>query len=62
MLKPNGVIRAFSGSRTAHRLCKAMLRVGFTNISVEEWLYLNGSESERPIKRKHRVGWLDISP
>ena len=56
VLKPNGVIRAFSGSRTAHRLCKAMLRVGFTNISVEEWLYLNGFPKAKDLS-KENIGW-----
>ena len=56
VLKPNGIIRAFSGSRTAHRLCRAMLRAGFTDICIEEWLYLNGFPKAKDLS-KENIGW-----
>lgn len=56
VLKANGVLRAFSGTRTAHRLCKAMSRVGFHNISVEEWVYLSGFPKAKDLT-KEDIGW-----
>ena len=42
VLKPKGIIKAFSGTRTFHRSVLAMKRVGFVNISINAWFYLNG--------------------
>lgn len=41
-LKPGGVIKAFSGSRTFHRLGAAMAEVGFTGLRLEAWTYGSG--------------------
>ncbi len=45
VLKPGGVIKAFSGTRTFHRLAAAMENVGFIldpNGSLEAWVYASG--------------------
>lgn len=42
VLKPGALIKAFSGSRTFHRLTAAMEHVGFTNIQIEAWIYGSG--------------------
>ena len=42
ILKPNGVIKAFGGTRTFHHLAAAMRSVGFRNIRVEPWGYGSG--------------------
>ena len=41
-LAPGGIIKAFSGSRTAHRLAAAMREAGFTDIRLEAWSYGSG--------------------
>lgn len=42
VLQPGGVLKAFGGSRTAHRLAAAMEEVGFIDISLEAWGYGSG--------------------
>ena len=42
ILKPNGVIKAFSGTRTYHRMAKAMREVGFVDFEVHAWTYGSG--------------------
>ena len=42
VLKPNGVIKAFSGSRTFHHLIAMMEEIGFSDLSVEAWSYGSG--------------------
>lgn len=42
VLKPGGVVKAFSASRTYHRLASAMHRVGFQDIRAEAWIYSSG--------------------
>lgn len=45
VLKPGGVIKAFSGTRTFHRLAAAMENVGFVldpRESLEAWVYASG--------------------
>jgi len=41
-LRPGGVIKAFSGSRTFHRLGAAMSEVGFIGLRLEAWTYGSG--------------------
>ena len=38
-IRPGGVIKAFSGSRTFHHLAAAMAEVGFTELRLEAWAY-----------------------
>lgn len=42
ILKPGGVIKAFSATRTYHHLAMAMEQVGFTDLSIEAWTYGSG--------------------
>lgn len=42
VLRPGGVIKAFSGTRTYHRLAMAMADVGFVDIGLEAWAYGSG--------------------
>ena len=39
VLKPGGVLKAFGGTRTYHRLAAAMEEVGFTDIDLVAWGY-----------------------
>lgn len=50
VLAPGGVIKAFSGSRTAHRLGAAMEDAGFVDIKLESWAYSSG------FPKSHHVG------
>jgi site-specific DNA-methyltransferase (adenine-specific) len=42
VLRPGGVIKAFSATRTMHRLAAAMRDVGFEVVRLEAWLYGSG--------------------
>jgi len=42
VLKPNGVLKAFGGTRTYQHLMAAMLEVGFSDLTVEAWIYGSG--------------------
>ena len=42
VLKPGGVVKAFGGTRTFHRMASAMEEAGFMGISVEAWTYGSG--------------------
>ena len=42
VLKPNGVLKAFSGSRTFHHLIAMMEELGFEYLRVEAWAYGSG--------------------
>jgi hypothetical protein len=42
VLKPNGVVKAFSGSRTFHHLIAMMEEIGFGDLQVEAWAYGSG--------------------
>ncbi len=42
ILKPGGIIKAFSATRTYHHLAMAMEQVGFTDLSIEAWTYGSG--------------------
>ena len=42
VLRPGGVIKAFSGTRTFHRLAAAMEDAGFAQVKLEAWTYGSG--------------------
>lgn len=42
VLRPGGIIKAFSATRTMHRLTAAMRSVGFEIVRLEAWLYGSG--------------------
>jgi len=42
VLKPNGVLKAFSSAVTYHHLLEVMREMGFSDLSVEAWVYSSG--------------------
>jgi len=42
VLRPGGVIKAFSGTRTFHRMAAAMVEAGFIDLRMESWNYGSG--------------------
>lgn len=42
VLRPGGVVKAFSGTRTFHRMAQAMHEVGFIDLRIESWNYGSG--------------------
>jgi len=42
VLKPGGVIKTFSATRTYHRMAVAMREAGFIGLSLEAWGYGSG--------------------
>lgn len=42
ILKPNGILKAFSGTRTYHHLIYMMDEIGFKDLKVEAWMYGSG--------------------
>jgi hypothetical protein len=42
VLRPGAVIKAFSGTRTFHRMAAAMAEAGFVNLHVISWCYGSG--------------------
>jgi hypothetical protein len=55
ILKPGGVIKAFSATRTYHRLGKAMEDVGFKGLKMEAWVYGCLSDDS---ELQTRDGWI----
>lgn len=51
VLKPEGILRAFSGSRTVHYLLAAMAEVGFKSLQVDSWHYVNGFPKSQDIAK-----------
>lgn len=51
VLKPNGVIKAFSGSRTYHHLLAMMSEIGFGDLKVEAWVYGSGFPKSHNISK-----------
>jgi len=52
VLKPNGVLKAFSGSRTFHHLISMMEEIGFSDLSVEAWVYGSGFPKSHNISKQ----------
>ena len=42
VLRPGGIIKAFSGTRTFHHMAAAMQEAGFVDLRVESWNYGSG--------------------
>lgn len=42
VLRPGGVVKAFSGTRTYHRMASAMQGAGFVDLRLEAWNYGSG--------------------
>ena len=49
VLKPGGIIKAFSGTRTYHRLAAAVIQAGFTEVHLEAWTYGSGFPKSKNI-------------
>jgi len=61
VLEPGGVIKAFSATRTYHRLAAAMEDAGFVDIHLEAWTYGSGFPKSKNIalfldKRAKAIG------
>ena len=41
-LKPGGVVKAFGGTRTYHKMCRAMEKARFAQPALEVWLFGSG--------------------
>jgi len=60
VLKPNGVIKAFSGTRTFHHLIAMMGELGFSDLRVEAWVYGSGfPKSLNVSKAIEKLGGVD---
>ncbi len=51
VLQGGGIIKAFSGTRTFHRLAAAMEQAGFTDVRLEAWTYGSGFPKSLNIAR-----------
>jgi hypothetical protein len=51
-LRPGGVIKAFGGTRTFHRLAAAMEDAGFTDIHLEAWGYGSGFPKSMDVSKQ----------
>lgn len=52
VLRPGGVIKAFSGTRTFHRMAAAMAEAGFVDLRVVSWSYGSGFPKSANIGKK----------
>jgi site-specific DNA-methyltransferase (adenine-specific) len=41
-LRPGGIIKAFGGTRTFHKMVRAVRRAGFVDVQLEAWGYASG--------------------
>ena len=51
-LRPGGVVKAFSGTRTFHRMAAAMQEAGFTDLRIESWNYGSGFPKSMNISKQ----------
>ena len=51
-LRPGGVVKAFCGTRTYHRMTAAMRKAGFVNFSIDAWTYGSGFPKSLNIGKK----------
>jgi len=49
VLRPGGRVKAFSATRTFHRLAAAMESVGFEDLTVEAWAYGSGFPKSKSV-------------
>lgn len=50
VLRPGGVIKAFSGTRTFHHMAYAFVQAGFVDLRLESWNYGSG------FPKSHNIG------
>lgn len=51
VLKPNGLVKAFGGTRTYHKMAQAMADCGLVGVSLEAWCYGSGFPKSHNISR-----------
>jgi site-specific DNA-methyltransferase (adenine-specific) len=51
-LKPGGVIKAFGGSRTFHKMVRAIRKAGFVNVKLEGWTFASGFPKSTNISKQ----------
>jgi len=52
ILKPNGVIKAFSGTRTFHRMTQALKKSGFVDFEIHAWTYGSGFPKSMDVSKQ----------
>ena len=52
VLKPGGVLKAFGGTRTFHKMAKAIEEAGFEELGMEAWLYSSGFPKSMSIPKQ----------
>lgn len=52
ILKPNGIIKAFSGTRTYHRMAQALKKSGFVDFEVHAWTYGSGFPKSMDVSKQ----------
>lgn len=60
ILKPGGVIKIFNGTRTYHRVCSAVERVGFEIEDLQGWIYSCLSDDTEILTDKGWVPGVDV--
>lgn len=49
VIEPGGVVKAFSATRTYHRMIRAMVTAGFTDVGLNAWCYSSGFPKSKNI-------------
>lgn len=49
VLRPGGVVKAFSGTRTQHRMTAAIAAAGFVDVGLEPWIYGSGFPKSKSV-------------
>jgi len=52
VLRPGGIVKAFGGTRTFHRVCRAMQRASFLDIHVVAWAHGQGFPKSTNISKR----------
>jgi site-specific DNA-methyltransferase (adenine-specific) len=52
VLLPGGVVKAFGGTRTFHKMCRAMEQAGFVDVHLEAWTYGSGFPKSTNISKQ----------
>jgi len=62
VLVPGGVVKAFSATRTFHRMAAAMQEAGFTDIRLDAWAYGSGFPKSMDVSKAiDKRGGEDVS-
>jgi site-specific DNA-methyltransferase (adenine-specific) len=51
-LRPGGIVKAFGGTRTYHKMCRAMELAGFAEVRLEAWTYSQGFPKSTNISKQ----------